>query len=112
VAVSADGGRIVTGSHDKTARVWDGKTFAEVAVLPGHDGPVASVAVSADGARIATGSYDKTVRVWQRRSRAETSGEKWDATAILKVHTSFTVAENISVAISADGAGSLPHRLA
>jgi tetratricopeptide (TPR) repeat protein len=64
VAVSPDGARIVTGSHDNTARVWDAKTFAELAVLKGHTDEVSSVAVSPDGARIVTGSHDNTARVW------------------------------------------------
>ncbi len=33
---SADGARVVTGSGDKTAKVWDAKTGAEVLTLKGH----------------------------------------------------------------------------
>lgn len=65
VAVTADGTRIVTGSWDTTARVWDAMTFAELGQLNGHTESVNSVAVTADGTRIVTGTYDKTVRVWE-----------------------------------------------
>jgi serine/threonine protein kinase len=39
-AYSPDGSRIVTASDDKTARVWDARTGAQLAVLSGHGGGV------------------------------------------------------------------------
>ena len=68
VAVSADGTRVVTGSDDKTARVWDARTGQTLAELKGHADAVFSVAVSADGSRVVTGSSDKTARVWDART--------------------------------------------
>ena len=35
-AFSRDGSRIVTGSVDQTARIWDAATAKEIAVLRGH----------------------------------------------------------------------------
>ena len=35
-AYSPDGTRIVTASEDKTARIWDAHTGAQLAVLSGH----------------------------------------------------------------------------
>ena len=35
---SPDGSRIVTASHDRTAKVWDAKTGAELLTLKGHTG--------------------------------------------------------------------------
>ncbi|MGZ8939028.1 MAG: WD40 repeat domain-containing serine/threonine protein kinase, partial [Limisphaerales bacterium] len=64
VAYSPDGRRIVTGSADKTARVWDAETGQESFPLEGHTASVRSVAFSRDGQRIVTGSWDRTVRVW------------------------------------------------
>ena len=65
VAFSPDGKRVVTGSADNTARVWDlsGATPAAT-VLEGHRDRVSSVAFSPDGKRVVTGSLDKTARVW------------------------------------------------
>ena len=52
---SPDGSRIVTGSDDKTAKVWDAKSGAEVLTLKGHTGGVNSASFSPDGSRIVTG---------------------------------------------------------
>jgi WD40 repeat protein len=63
-AYSRDGTRIVTAGADRKARLWDGKTFAPVAVLVGHLQPVTRAAFSDDGQWLATGSEDGVARVW------------------------------------------------
>src|SRR6267154_896043 len=64
-AFSPDGKRIVTGSYDKTIRLWDAETGEPLrAPLEGHEHWVSSVAFSPDGKRIVSGSYDKTIRLW------------------------------------------------
>jgi WD40 repeat protein len=67
VAISPDNRWVVTGSDDKTARLWDLSAkdpAANPVVLRGHDGPVNAVAISADNRWVVTGSYDKTARLW------------------------------------------------
>lgn len=64
VAYSPDGRRIVTGSWDKTARIWDAATGREILQLRGHTDRVWSAAFSPDGKRVVTASHDKTARVW------------------------------------------------
>ncbi|THU75609.1 WD40 repeat-like protein, partial [Dendrothele bispora CBS 962.96] len=65
VAFSTDGTRIVSGSDDKTIRLWDTATGVQVGdPLQGHDDYVKSVAFSADGTRIVSGSDDRTIRLW------------------------------------------------
>ena len=54
---------MVTGSEDKTARVWLLGNGSLVRTLEGHTDTVYSACVTADGQCIATGSEDKTVRV-------------------------------------------------
>ena len=63
-AFSPDGRRIVTASHDQTARIWDAATAQVLAVLSGHDDFVTSAAFSPDGRRIVTASRDRTARIW------------------------------------------------
>ena len=48
VAFSGDSTRIVSGSYDKSVRVWDASTGVELKELKGHTGSVFSVAFSSD----------------------------------------------------------------
>jgi eukaryotic-like serine/threonine-protein kinase len=68
LALSPDGRKIVTGSEDTTAKVWDLATGEELLTLRGHGAEVYSVAFSPDGQRIVTGSMDQTARVWDTTS--------------------------------------------
>ena len=60
MSFSPDGTRIVTGSDDQTAKVWDAQTGTPVLELKGHTAAVTSVSFSPDGMRIVTASDDKT----------------------------------------------------
>jgi WD40 repeat protein len=55
----------VSGSEDKTIRVWDAVTGQQVGeALRGHEDSVNSVPFSPDGTHILSGSFDKTIMVW------------------------------------------------
>ena len=90
-AYSPDGTRILTASHDKTARIWDARTGAELMMLSGHGGFVRFAAYSPDGTRIVTASADKTARIWDARTGA--------VLAVLSGHGDAVV----SAAFSPDG---------
>jgi len=71
VAVSPDGASIVSGSNNKSIRVWDLETDKEkLSPLLGHTGTVYSVAISSDGRFIASGSTDNSVRLWDLKTGA------------------------------------------
>ena len=53
----------MSGSYDKTVRVWD-MQGNQLAICRGHEDLVQSVCVTKDG-KIVSGSKDKTVRVWE-----------------------------------------------
>ncbi|KAH6724958.1 hypothetical protein BKA61DRAFT_537037 [Leptodontidium sp. MPI-SDFR-AT-0119] len=70
VAFSPDGKQVVSGSYDKTVRLWDTATGALQQTLEGHSDGVSSVAFSTDGKQVVSGSYDKTVRLWDAATGA------------------------------------------
>ncbi|PAV22983.1 WD40 domain containing protein [Pyrrhoderma noxium] len=68
VAYSPDGTRLVSGSSDRTVRIWNPATGDLLSTLNGHSRQVSSVAYSFDGSRIVSGSNDNTILVWDAQS--------------------------------------------
>jgi WD40 repeat protein len=65
VAFSPDGNHIISGSKDRTIRIWDAQNKGmAVDVLEGHTGSVDSVAFSPDGTHIISSSSDHAIRIW------------------------------------------------
>ena len=91
VAISADSKYVVTGSNDKTARIWDLKDGKERSVLKGHSKGVTAVAISSDSQYVVTASEDKTARVWNLKNGGLRRVLEGDSDAVMSV-----------VAISAD----------
>jgi hypothetical protein len=97
VVISPDGRWLVTGSRDKTARLWDlraNEPEITARVLKGHEGFVTTVAISSDGRWLVTGSHDKTARLWDLSAKEPTSTAR-----VFKGHEGYVSA----VALSADG---------
>ncbi len=65
VAFSRDGSRLVTGSADGTARVWETRTGQAVTPALHHGGTVNQARFSPDMRRVVTASDDGTARVWE-----------------------------------------------
>ena len=65
VAISHDGKRVVTGSSDNTAIIWDADNGTPLDTLKAHSYNINSVAISHDGKRIVTGSMDDTAIMWE-----------------------------------------------
>ncbi|KZT50502.1 WD40 repeat-like protein [Calocera cornea HHB12733] len=69
VAFSHDGRWIVSGSLDKTIRVWDAEFGTAMCdPLRGHTSRVRCVAFSHDGKRIVSCSADNTIRIWDGKN--------------------------------------------
>ncbi len=65
VAISSDGRLGLSGSHDKTLRVWDLEDHSLVDTLyPPHEGIVYAVTAARGQPLAVSGSGDRTIRVW------------------------------------------------
>ena len=62
--ITADGDRALTGSRDRTLRVWDVSRRATVHLLKGHTEEILYLDNSADGKRAVSIARDRTLRVW------------------------------------------------
>ena len=64
LAFSNDGTLLVSGSDDKTVKLWDVQTGGVVKTFYGHSSSVSSVSVSPDLATVVSGSWDGTILLW------------------------------------------------
>jgi len=96
VAISSDDQFVVSGSGDKTIRVWSLTSGLAIQVLRGHDGQVLSINLSRDDKYLVSGSgnpsplvycEDYSVRVWDL-----STGEQ---TKLLRGHTSNVWSVNL-----------------
>ncbi|MBW4641412.1 MAG: caspase family protein [Goleter apudmare HA4340-LM2] len=69
VAISSDGQTLVSGSADKTIKIWSLKTGTHLYTLEGHTDIVSCVAISPDGQTLVSGSADKTIKIWNLNTR-------------------------------------------
>ncbi|HRP23042.1 MAG TPA: TIR domain-containing protein [Thauera sp.] len=66
MALDPRGERLLTGSADRSVRIWDLATGAVLAELSGHQSTVRQAAFSPDGALVLTVSdEDRDVRIWR-----------------------------------------------
>ncbi|THH08539.1 hypothetical protein EW145_g2640 [Phellinidium pouzarii] len=84
---------LITGSYDRTARVWNLETGTEIRCLRGHSRAVR--ALQFDEAKLITGSMDNTMRVWNWRTGK--------CIRILEGHTDGVVCLNFDYNVLASG---------
>jgi WD40 repeat protein len=68
VHFSRDGTRVLTGSADHTARVWNARNGQPMTGPLLHSDDVGSAQFSPDGQRIVTASHDQTAQVWDAQT--------------------------------------------
>jgi len=64
VACNPDGSRILTGSSDRTARLWNASTGEPIGQPLQHEDSVRVVKFNVDGSQILTGTDNGTARLW------------------------------------------------
>ncbi|RNA23008.1 WD40 repeat-containing, partial [Brachionus plicatilis] len=58
-------GKIVSGSSDKTIKIWDKDTFECLKTINGHNSYVNCLAIMQDW-KIVSRSSDKTIKIWDK----------------------------------------------
>ncbi|MTI21009.1 CHAT domain-containing protein [Fulvivirga sp. RKSG066] len=64
VAFTKDGKYLLTGSRDKTVKLWEIASGRELRTYYGHESTINDIAISPDGKTFLTSSADKTARLW------------------------------------------------
>ena len=90
VAFNHNGTKVVSGSVDKTIKIWKAATGRLEQTLSGHTGTVWSVAFNHNGTKVVSGSVDNTIKIWNVAGEVEQT---------LNGHTSWVN----SVAFNDDG---------
>jgi eukaryotic-like serine/threonine-protein kinase len=85
VAFSPDGKIVLTGSEDKTARLWEATTGRPIGQPLYHHAEVSAVAFSPDGQSILTGCYDSSARLWQTSTGKRLSAPLYHRGRVLAV---------------------------
>jgi len=58
------GDKIVTGSFDRKAKIWDANTGERYHTLKGHKMEIVCLSFDPHGMLVATGSMDNTAKLW------------------------------------------------
>jgi hypothetical protein len=90
LAITADGKTLVSGSADKTIKLWDLATGKEQTTLKWRASGVYSLSIAADSKILAAGSFDGTIVLWDLATGKQL--------ATLEGHS-----DDVSVALTADG---------
>jgi WD40 repeat protein len=64
LSFTPDGGKLVSGSFDKTIVLWDLQTGESIYTLADRPKGIFALAVSPDGKLLASGSWDETIELW------------------------------------------------
>jgi len=65
VAITTDGQMMVSGSYDRTIRLWELPSGKLLRTLSAHTNRVTDIALSSDGKLLASSSYDRTIKLWE-----------------------------------------------
>ena len=69
-ASTQQGPMLVTGSADKTVRLWNSGSYESQRRYRGHSDFISALAIKPDGSALASASFDGNIRVWSAKSHA------------------------------------------
>eukprot|EP00795_Rhopilema_esculentum_P016681 gene16681-8123_t len=102
VAFNKSGSSFITGSYDRTCKIWDTASGEELHTLEGHKNVVYAVAYNNPyGDKIATGSFDKTAKLW--------NSETGKCYHTFRGHTSEIVCLSFNLQSTVIATGSMDH---
>lgn len=104
VAVFPDKRRMVTGSIDKTLRLWDLKKGVMLKKMEGHTGLVSGLAVSRDGQLIASGDIYGSLMAWHGETGKQLTYQNDWYSGESKPSWMYKSGHILSLDISPDGA--------
>jgi len=68
LAISPDGKLLVSGSYDKTIKIWELEAGQEIRTLKKHSGDIEALAISPNGEILASASDDGTIKIWELKT--------------------------------------------
>ncbi|MCT7956393.1 WD40 repeat domain-containing protein [Laspinema palackyanum] len=68
VALDPNGNFLVSGSNDKTVKIWEINTGNLIKTGIGHTGSAIALAISPNGELFASGSGDNTIKLWELKT--------------------------------------------
>ena len=69
IEINREGKFIISGSCDKTIKIWDIQSGKLLKTLLGHNDFILSIAISHDEKLIASGSDDRTIMIWSSSNK-------------------------------------------
>ena len=105
VSFSPDGTRIVTGSWDQTAKVWDARTGTPLLDLKGHTDRCRARRSARTARGSSPASCDKTAKVWDARTGTAAARTRKATRARCSARRSARTARGSSPAVDDDGEG-------
>jgi len=102
VVMSSDGQYALSGSWDKTLRLWDLNTGKSARQFVSHTKDVLSVAFSADNRQIVSGSRDKKIKLWNTLAACKHTIDESHSDWVSNVHFSPAVKDPVIVSAGWD----------
>ncbi|MBR8827457.1 MAG: WD40 repeat domain-containing protein [Gomphosphaeria aponina SAG 52.96 = DSM 107014] len=68
LAITPDGEILVSGSYDKTIKIWQLATGEAIRTLKNHTGDIEALAISPNGKILASASDNNTIKLWELKT--------------------------------------------